>query len=69
MTMGGDAQVGQSVFIHNQQHGNVATIVQPLGNLLDTIIANAVGIEHEQVEVVCRGRRIGSRAKTSAPMV
>ena len=63
MTMGGDAQVRQSVFIHNQQHGNVATIVQPLGNLLDTIIANAVGVEHEQVEVVCRGRRIGSRSK------
>ena len=67
MAMGGDAQVGQGIFVHDQQHGNVAAVVQPFGNLFDAIVTNAIGIEHEQVKVVRSSWRIGSRSKNLRP--
>ena len=53
------AQGAERLVVDDYQHGNAAAIVEPLGNLIDTVAADAVGIEDQQVKVVRRSRRIG----------
>ena len=53
------AQGAKGLIVDDHQHGDAATIVKPLGNLIDAVAANAVGIEDQQVKVVRRSRRIG----------
>ena len=56
----GQAQGTERLVVDNHQHGDTAAIVKPLGNLIDAVAADAIGIEDQQVKVVRRSRRIGS---------
>ena len=54
------AQGTERLVVNDHQHGDTAAIVKPLGNLIDAVAADAIGIEDQQVKVVRRSRRIGS---------
>ena len=54
------AQGAECLVIDDHQHGNAAAIVKPLGNLIDAVTADAIGIEDQQVKVVRQGDRLGS---------
>ena len=49
----------ERLVVDDHQHGDAAAIVEPLGNLIDAVAADAIGIENQQVKVVRRSRRIG----------
>ena len=55
----GQAQGTERLVVDDHQHGDTAAIVKPLGNLIDAVAADAVGVEDQQVKVVRRSRRIG----------
>ena len=59
MRMIGQTQGAKGLVVDDHQHGDAATIVKPLGNLIDAVTADAIGIENQQVKVVRRSRRIG----------
>ena len=49
-------QGAERFVVDDHQHGDAATIIKPLGNLIDTVAADAIGIENQQVKVVRRSR-------------
>ena len=53
------AQGTECLVVNDHQHGDTAAIVKPLGNLIDAVAADAIGIEDQQVKVMRRSRRIG----------
>lgn len=55
----GQTQGAKRLVVNDHQHGDAAAIVKPLGNLIDAVAADAIGIENQQVKVVRRSRRIG----------
>ena len=53
------AQGAERLVVDDHQHGDATAIVKPLGNLIDAVAADAVGVENQQVKVVRRSWRIG----------
>ena len=57
--VGGQPERGQGVVVGDDEHGNATAVVEPLGDLVYAVVAHAVGIEQQQVEVAARAS--GSR--------
>ena len=57
----GQAQRRKGLVVYDHEHRDAAAVLEPFRDLVDAVVANAIPIEHQQVKIVCRVRRIGSR--------
>lgn len=63
------AQGAERLVVDDHQHGDTAAIVKPLGNLIDAVAADAIGIEDQQVKSCAAVGESGVARLTSTPRV